>query len=168
MKSTRHPSASERSLTAVVSSVREHAVGEQRNRERYERDRDKEQEQGGAAQAEGVAPSRTAAIGGTFVALTAGASPATSVTTIPISNEMMTVRGATISPVVGRSLFTALKNAFSPTARPIPANSPMIAPSSPITNASMLTEVRSWRLEAPIVRSVANSRIRCETVIGAC
>ena len=41
---------------------------------------------------------------------------------------MITVRGATISPVVGRSLFTALKNAFSPTARPIPANSPMIAP----------------------------------------
>ncbi len=112
-----------------------------------------------------VAPSRTAAIGGTFVAFTAGASPATRVITTPIRSEMITVRGATISPVVGRSLLTALKNAFSPTASPIPAKSPMIAPTSPITNASIVTEVRICRLEAPIVLRVANSRIRCETVI---
>ena len=44
--------------------------------------------------------------------------------TTPISSEMMTVRGATISPVVGRSLFTALKNAFRPTASTDPGEQP--------------------------------------------
>ena len=34
-----------------------------------------------------------------------------------------------------------------------------------MTSASIVTEVRSCRLDAPIVRSVANSRIRCDTVI---
>ncbi len=34
-----------------------------------------------------------------------------------------------------------------------------------MTNDSMITDVRSWRREAPIVRSVANSRVRCATVI---
>ena len=41
-----------------------------------------------------VAPSRTAAIGGTRVARMAGKRPATSVTSVPTSNETTTVRVA--------------------------------------------------------------------------
>ena len=34
-----------------------------------------------------------------------------------------------------------------------------------MTSDSRITEPRIWRREAPIVRSVANSRVRCATVI---
>ena len=41
----------------------------------------------------------------------------------------------------------------------------MIDATRPITSASTITEVSTWRRDAPIVRSVANSRVRCATVI---
>ena len=50
-----------------------------------------------------VAPSRTAAIGGTRVARMAGKSPAASVTTTPTSIETMTVRSAKTRSAVGSS-----------------------------------------------------------------
>ena len=36
---------------------------------------------------------------------------------------------------------------------------------SPMTSDSRITEPRTWRRDAPIVRSVANSRVRWATVI---
>ena len=36
---------------------------------------------------------------------------------------------------------------------------------TPITNVSSTTERMIWRRDAPMVRSVANSRVRCATVI---
>ena len=41
----------------------------------------------------------------------------------------------------------------------------MIAPTSPIATASIRTELRIWRREAPIVRSIPNSLTRWATVI---
>ena len=43
----------------------------------------------------------------------------------------------------------------------------MIEPSRPTTTDSRTTEPSTWRREAPSVRSVANSRIRCATVIAS-
>ncbi len=60
---------------------------------------------------------------------------------------------------------SATKSSFSPTASPSPANSPMIDASRPITSASRITEPSTCRRDAPTVRSVANSRVRCTTVI---
>ena len=112
-----------------------------------------------------VAPSRTAAIGGTRVARIAGKRPATSVTSVPTSSETTIVRVAKTVSVCGRSRFSALKSAFSPTASPRPANRPTIEAPRPITSASRITDRSTCRRDAPSVRSVANSRIRCATVI---
>ena len=84
---------------------------------------------------------------------------------MPISIETTIVRVANTVPVVGRSRLSALKSAFSPTARPRPARRPISAAAKPITNASRMTDCNSWRREAPIVRRVANSRVRWATVI---
>ena len=113
------------------------------------------------------APSRTAAIGGTRVARKAGESPANSVTRVPTSSETTIVRVAKTVSVCGRSRLSAMKSSFRPTASPSPANSPMIDASRPITNASTITEVSTCRRDAPTVRSVANSRVRCATVIDS-
>ena len=43
----------------------------------------------------------------------------------------------------------------------------MIEASSPITKPSITTDPRTWRREPPSVRSVANSRVRCATVIDS-
>ncbi len=110
-------------------------------------------------------PSRTAAIGGTRVARMAGKSPATSVMIVPTSSETTIVRVAKTVSVVGRSSSSALKSSFRPIARPKPAKRPMIEAMIPIVSASTITDQRIWRREAPIVRMVANSRVRCATVI---
>ena len=73
--------------------------------------------------------SRSAAIGVMRVARSAGASAATSVTTIPISSETITVRASSTVPVLGRSAPIALKSALMPAANRIPAASPATAPS---------------------------------------
>jgi hypothetical protein len=95
----------------------------------------------------------------------AGKSPASTVTPTPMIIEMTIVRVAKTVPVVGRSRFSASNSLFRPTASPRPTNRPMIEAIRPITSASMITDVRICRREAPIVRSVANSRVRCATVI---
>jgi hypothetical protein len=47
-----------------------------------------------------------------------------------------------------------------------PRKSPIRAAVRPIANASTSTERNTWRRDAPSVRSVANSRARCATVIA--
>ena len=113
------------------------------------------------------APSRTAAIGGTFVARSAGKRPAATVTSVPTSSETTIVRVANTVSVFGRSRFSASNSLLRPTARPRPLKRPTIEATSPITSASRITETRTCRREAPIVRSVANSRVRCATVIDS-
>ena len=116
-----------------------------------------------AAKREGgsVEPSRTAAIGGTRVARSAGMMLASSVITVPSASETRTVRSANTSPASGRSPPSAVNSLASPN----PANSPTTEASSPITRPSITTERMTCLREAPSVRSVANSRVRCATVI---
>ena len=112
-----------------------------------------------------VAPSRTAAIGGTRVARSAGRRLASSVTRMPTSIATITVRVAKTSPLFGSVKPTASKSLNSPFASPSPRNSPTIEASMPTTSASTTIELSTWRRVAPSVRSVANSRVRCAIVI---
>ena len=87
-----------------------------------------------------VAPSRTAAIGGTLVARIAGKRPATSVTSVPTSSETTIVRVAKTVSVCGSSRFSALKSSLSPTASPRPLKRPTMEALRPMTSASRITE----------------------------
>ena len=79
----------------------------------------------------------------------------------------MIVRAAnTVSPF-GNWTPTALNSAFRPFAIPSPRKSPSSEATSPTTSASSMTLRRTWRREPPIVRSVANSRIRWAIVIDS-
>ena len=84
---------------------------------------------------------------------------------MPSTSPITTVRVAITVPVLGRSIPTASNSALIAGAKPIPASTPITAATSPITNASVITVVRIWRRLAPSVRSIANSRVRCATVI---
>src|SRR5260221_357755 len=110
-------------------------------------------------------PSRTAAIGCTRVARSAGRIDANSVTTAPSTSEMTTVRVAKTVPTCGRSMPNATNSALSPLASPRPRKRPTTEPSIPVTNASITTDQYTWRFVAPSVRSVASSRMRCAIVI---
>ena len=105
-------------------------------------------------------PSRTAAIGGTRVALRAGRMLAISVTSVPTTSETITVRVARIVPARGRSIPKVTSSAFNALARARPRKRPTTDPRSPITKASTTTAHSTCRRDAPSVRSVANSRIR--------
>ena len=78
---------------------------------------------------------------------------------------MTTVRVANTVPAVGRSIPIATKSALSNLASPSPRNRPTTEPKMPMMRASTITDVRTWRRDAPIVRSVANSRVRCAIVM---
>ena len=106
------------------------------------------------------APSRTAAIGGTRVARIAGKSPAASVTPTPTSSATMTVRSAKTRSAEGSSIPKLPNSASIPSAISTPSPSPMSDARSPITTDSRITEPRICRRDAPIVRRVANSRVR--------
>ena len=110
-------------------------------------------------------PSRTAAIGGTRVARRAGRTLAISVTIVPTRSETITVRVAKTVWPCGRSIPKVTKSLFSTLASPSPRNSPRTEPRTPITKASITTDQSTWRRDAPSVRSVANSRMRCAIVI---
>ena len=71
-----------------------------------------------------VAPSRTAAIGGTRVARIAGKSPARSVMPIPTTSETTTVRVAKTRSAVGKSTPRLLNSAWIPSARSTPRAEP--------------------------------------------
>ena len=112
-----------------------------------------------------VAPSRTAAIGGTRVALKAGRMLAINVTVIPSSNETMIVRELKMRPLFGSVNPTASNSLNRAVASARPRKNPMIDAIVPITSASTMTEKRTCRRDAPSVRSVASSRVRCAIVI---
>ena len=114
-----------------------------------------------------MAPSRTAAIGGTLVALRAGEIVASIVMPTPTRSDTTTVRVCKTVPLVGRSTPTALKNAFRPFASKKPQNSPTIAAIRPVMKPSRYTERFTCLRDAPRVRSVASSRTRCATVIDS-
>ena len=115
----------------------------------------------------GVAPSRTAAMGGTRVARTAGTTPATSVTTVPTTSETTIVRVAkTVSPW-GMSSPAARKRAIRPFDSASPRPRPASEAAKPMIPASAMTERITWRREAPRVRSVASSRERWATVMDS-
>jgi hypothetical protein len=112
-----------------------------------------------------VAPSRTAAIGGTRVARSAGSSPATSVITTPTAMLTTTVRVVSTAPLSGMLSSAAATSAARPLSRPIPSRSPATEPTTPMTADSTATELRTWRRDAPSMRRVASSRMRCAIVI---
>ncbi len=84
---------------------------------------------------------------------------------IPIPSAAITVRSLRTRLVVGRSIPIAMNSAFRPFAITKPKARPSSAPSTPTSNASSTTEVRIWPREAPSVRNMPNSVVRCATVI---
>ena len=66
----------------------------------------------------------------------------------------MIVRVSITMPVLGRSIPKLLKIAFRPAAKPIPANTPSTAPSSPMIVASVIIPRRICPRVAPSVRSM--------------
>ncbi len=112
-----------------------------------------------------VAPSRTAAIGGTRVARIAGRRLAISVTRMPTRSETTIVRGSSSRPWFGSVKPTASKSENRPSASSSPQRSPISEATAPTTSASITIEVRTCRREPPSVRIVANSRVRCAIVI---
>ncbi len=112
-----------------------------------------------------TAPSRSAATGGTRVARIAGARPLTSVTSVPTTSDTTIVRVSMTVPSDGRSAPKDLNSARRPGASTRPSSRPRIEPSRPTSRPSSSTDRITWPREAPSVRSSANSRIRCATVI---
>ncbi len=110
-------------------------------------------------------PSRTAAIGATRVARTAGHTEATSVTIVPVSIATTAVRRWKTIAACGISRSTARKSAVSPLASSTPSPRPTAEARTPRTVPSRTTDRSTCRLEAPSVRSVASSFVRCATVI---
>ena len=78
---------------------------------------------------------------------------------------MTIVRTARPIEACGRSMPKDLRIPLSPWASPRPATMPTIEASTPMANASSMTERMTCRREAPIVRSIASSRERWATVI---
>ena len=79
----------------------------------------------------------------------------------------MIVRDFSTVPLLGSDSPTALNSANSPLASEMPTTSPTIEASTPMISDSASTERSTWRREAPSVRSVANSRVRCAIVIDS-
>ena len=114
-----------------------------------------------------VAPSRTAAIGGTRVARRAGMMLASSVIPVPSSSETMIVRPAMTVVAFGSSTPIAPNSAMRPFAIAMPNTSPITEATNPITSPSSRTERMTCLREAPRVRSVAYSRVRWATVMDS-
>ncbi len=112
-----------------------------------------------------VAPSRTAETGGTIVARIPGYRLASTVTTIPTVSATTIVRVSSVNPLFGRVNPTASNSRKRPFARARPTTRPTSEASTPVTSASTSTDPSTCRRDAPSVRSVANSRVRCAIVI---
>ena len=112
-----------------------------------------------------ISASRSAAIGSIRVARRAGTKPDTSVAMTPTSRPTMIVRGSSWSEVAPISIPTALNSARNPAAITRPANTPITDAATPIARLSVSTERRTWRREAPSVRSRPISRVRWATVM---
>ncbi len=114
--------------------------------------------------APGVTASRIASTGSTCVARRAGIRPETSVAIMPTSRPTITVRAAITVPVEGSSIPNDASSERSAGASTTPARIPATEARKPITSVSAITELSTWRRDAPSVRSSANSRERCATV----
>ena len=113
-----------------------------------------------------VAPSRTAAIGGTASRGAPGAGWRASSRGSRRASETITVRGLRSSPVFGSVKPACSKSQNRSLASAEPEEEPDRGRrATPMTNDSSRTERSIWRRDAPIVRSVANSRVRCAIVI---
>ena len=99
------------------------------------------------------------------VARIAGQRLAKSVTSVPTRSETITVRGCTIVPDWGRSRLSAAKRADRPFASRMPSATPTTEATKPMTRPSSTTERSTCRRDAPSVRRVASSRVRCAIVI---
>ena len=88
------------------------------------------------------------------------------VTMVPTSSATMMVRGLSTTVPCGRSCSKALNSAVDALRGDDPERTgPTIEAMSPTISASSSTERSTCRREAPIVRSSANSLVRCATVI---
>ena len=112
-----------------------------------------------------AAPSRTAAMGSTRVARSAGRRLASTVTITPTRIETITVRTCTTVPLLGSVRPAALNSAKRPWANPSPASMPTTEATMPTARDSARIERSTWRRDAPSVRRVANSRVRWAIVI---
>ena len=113
-----------------------------------------------------VAPSRTAAIGGTRVARSAGRRLATTVTMIPTSERDDHRARLEHEPVVRQREADRVEQLEEPVRERRGRRARRRSRRArPMTRASTITELSTCRREAPIVRSVANSRMRCAIVI---
>ena len=86
---------------------------------------------------------------------------------MPAASAIAAARGSRTRPEFGSVKPTASKSWKSPFASRSPRNRPTTDATTPITRASTMTEPRTCRFVAPIVRSVANSRVRCAIVIDS-
>ena len=84
---------------------------------------------------------------------------------VPTISETTIVRGREHGVGERQLEIERANSASSPFASPSPRNRPTTDARKPITKASRSTERSTCRREAPSVRSVANSRVRCATVI---
>ena len=84
---------------------------------------------------------------------------------MPTASETTIVRVSNVRPLFGSVKPTTSKSLKRPLPRARPRKRPTTDATRPITSASRMTERSTCRLEAPIVRRVANSRVRCAIVI---
>ena len=112
-----------------------------------------------------VAPSRTAAIGGTRVERIAGRRLARTVTRMPTRSDTMIVRVSSGRPARGSVIPNASNSDESPCANATPSPSPTSEAKMPSSSDSKSTDRSTCLRVAPSVRSVASSRVRCAIVI---
>ena len=84
---------------------------------------------------------------------------------MPTSSETTIVRVAKTVVRLRQVEVERLEELVQADGEPQSAEEPDDRREKPITSASRITERSTWRRDAPIVRSVANSRVRCATVI---
>ena len=109
--------------------------------------------------------SRSAWTGATRAARRAGRMQEATVTTVPTISDTTMVLPRSCKDVLGRSMPNALSNPCRATARPIPATTPRMEATSPVTKASETTETITWRRLAPMARKSASSFVRCATMM---
>ena len=100
-----------------------------------------------------------ASTGAIRVARRAGNVAAITVTMVPTRTAMMKVRGSSVTPLVAADPNTDSRSL----AMRMPTTNPRIDATSPVTAASMSTDVMTCARVAPRARSRASSRVRCAT-----
>ena len=110
--------------------------------------------------------SRSAASGLTRLDLMAGATAASTVTRVPTTMPMSTVRGFSTKPELGSPPPpNVCRSSLITRATPIPAATPTAEATTPTARASINVDPRICPRDAPNVRSMAISLVRCATTI---